>query len=44
MKKLPVLWFVLGLCTLAAGLRAADAPFDFDMLRYRAKLLAAKPY
>lgn len=44
MKKLPVFWFALGFCALAAGLRAADAPFDFDMLRYRAKLLAAKPY
>jgi glucans biosynthesis protein len=24
--------------------RAADEPFDFDTLRYRAKMLAAKPY
>ncbi|HTB81613.1 MAG TPA: glucan biosynthesis protein [Opitutaceae bacterium] len=44
MKKLPILWFALGFCTLAASLRAADVPFDFDMLRYQAKLLAAKPY
>ena len=35
---------LLGLLALAVGLRAADEMFDFETLRYRAKMLAAKPY
>ncbi len=37
----------VGLCSLvvlAAASRAADEIFDFETLRFRAKLLAAKPY
>ncbi|MBI5768202.1 MAG: glucan biosynthesis protein G [Verrucomicrobia bacterium] len=39
-----VLLVLIGLLTVAAGGRAADAPFDFETLRFRAKTLAARPY
>jgi glucans biosynthesis protein len=32
------------ICTAALGAKAADVPFDFEVLQYRAKTLAAKPY
>ena len=35
---------LLGLLTLVAAARAADEMFDFETLRFRAKMLAAKPY
>jgi periplasmic glucans biosynthesis protein len=36
---------VLGLSVAASGLsQAADVPFDFEVLQFRAKALAAKPY
>lgn len=37
-------WLWLSLCALGSCLHASDAPFDFDTLRYRAKILAANPY
>ena len=42
MKRL----FLLGLTltTFSTALRANDVPFDFEVLQYRAKTLAAKPY
>ncbi|HEX2852539.1 MAG TPA: glucan biosynthesis protein G [Opitutaceae bacterium] len=42
----PLLLRFLAIALLSAGLRAAaaDEIFDFDVLRYRAKMLAAKPY
>ena len=39
--RLSVLFVLL---VVAAGVRAADEMFDFEVLRYRAKMLAAKPY
>ncbi|MGA3006862.1 MAG: glucan biosynthesis protein, partial [Opitutaceae bacterium] len=44
MKKTSLLLLVCGFLALAAGLRADDMPFDFDALRYQARLLAIKPY
>src|ERR1039458_5405850 len=44
MNKRSLLLFVLGFCTVAAAVRADDMPFDFDTLRYQAKLLAIRPY
>jgi len=45
MKKTFAILLALGFCALAGAAHADDdAPFDFDTLRYRAKLLAAKPY
>ncbi len=38
---LPTLVFLLA---LLSPVRAADEMFDFEMLRYRAKMLAARPY
>ncbi len=38
------LWFWLSSLAILSPLSASDAPFDFDALRYRAKMLAAKPY
>ena len=42
----PVVRFVLiaGFFWLALGTRVVAANFDFETLRYRAKLLAAQPY
>jgi glucans biosynthesis protein len=42
----PILLRLLAIVFLCGGLRvhAADEIFDFDVLRYRAKMLAAKPY
>ncbi|MFA6960002.1 MAG: glucan biosynthesis protein [Opitutaceae bacterium] len=39
-------FLLLGLCLAALGAtsRANDIPFDFEVLQYRAKTLAAKPY
>jgi hypothetical protein len=31
-------------CLSAAGTYAADVPFDLEVLQFRAKTLAAKPY
>ncbi len=42
MKRLLLLG--LTLTTFHVALRAADVPFDFEVLQYRAKTLAAKPY
>ncbi len=38
------LWFWLSSLAILSPLQAIDAPFDFDALRYRAKMLSAKPY
>jgi len=32
------------ICITFVGAKAADVPFDFEVLQYRAKTLAAKPY
>ena len=37
-------WFWLSSLAILSPLPASVAPFDFDALRYRAKMLAAKPY
>ncbi len=42
MKRLLLLG--LGLTALLTTSRASDVPFDFEVLQYRAKTLAAKPY
>lgn len=42
MKRLLLLG--LTLATLHVASRAADVPFDFEVLQYRAKSLAARPY
>lgn len=42
MKRLLSLGLVLASCLAAA--RAADVPFDFEVLQFRAKALAARPY
>ncbi len=42
MKRLLLLGFTLA--TFSTALRANDVPFDFEVLQYRAKTLAAKPY
>lgn len=44
MNRRAQLLALLVLTAFAVGARAADAMFDFETLRYRAKLLAAKPY
>jgi glucans biosynthesis protein len=41
-RTLVTLWLVLAGAAVVA--RAADATFDFDVLQFRAKALAAKPY
>ncbi|HTJ79284.1 MAG TPA: glucan biosynthesis protein [Rariglobus sp.] len=41
MKRLILL---MAVCTSFPVLRAGDVPFDFEVLQYRAKTLAAKPY
>jgi periplasmic glucans biosynthesis protein len=43
--KSNLLAVVLGVTTIASTFaRAADVPFDFEVLQFRAKTLAAKPY
>lgn len=42
MKRLLLLGFLL--MATDAAVRADDAPFDFEVLQFRAKTLAAKPY
>jgi len=44
MKLRPRLLAILALLALAVVARASDEMFDFETLRYRAKMLAAKPY
>jgi glucans biosynthesis protein len=44
MKKRSCLLLALGFCAIAAVARAADMPFDFDTLRYHARVLALRPY
>ncbi|MDE3083850.1 MAG: glucan biosynthesis protein, partial [Verrucomicrobiota bacterium] len=44
MKSPSALLLTLGVLLFARAVRADEAPLDFDTLRYRAKLLAAKPY
>jgi len=44
MKKRSLLLVIIGFLALAAMARASDMPFDFDTLRYKAKLLAVRPY
>ncbi|MCX6952471.1 MAG: glucan biosynthesis protein [Verrucomicrobia bacterium] len=44
MKLRALLLSLVSLLALAASVRAAEGMFDFEMLRYRAKMLAAQPY
>ena len=44
MKKRSLLLLGFGFCAIYAMARADDMPFDFDTLRYQAKLLAVRPY
>ncbi|HXA14850.1 MAG TPA: glucan biosynthesis protein [Opitutaceae bacterium] len=45
MKKHSVLLVILGFCAITAlAARADDVPLDFDTLRYRAKMIAFRPY
>lgn len=44
MKLRPCVLATFALFALAIAARAADEMFDFEMLRYRAKMLATKPY
>ena len=42
--KRTLLWLVSGTLLAPLFARAADMPFDFEVLQFRAKTLAAKPY
>lgn len=44
MARIILVAFLLSVGSLASVVRAADDIFDFEVLRYKAKMLAAKPY
>ncbi|HXC02993.1 MAG TPA: glucan biosynthesis protein G [Opitutaceae bacterium] len=44
MKKRSLLLLLFGFCAMTALARADEMPFDFDTLRYQARLLSIRPY